>query len=359
VISFLVTLIFQILRILSDSVCEADGQLMPGDMLVSLNDENLANVPHSTALQILKEPNEQSTIVVLREDTIEQQGKEPGISNVSVVQIHKPRPEPPPKPPRKEESHIVKNYSEQRIQNNRSIGADHFTNNHTRSDKEQRLQPLDLDLQHDSSLELPQFPSEQTSYQSVPDISFFLEEEEPEKEPLLVPVPTLPASREETVNEPLLSPNLSELNEEESRSRMKELQPLMSDLQTRQEDKSNNNDNNITIVPETVRKLQSKNVSPKSAVVVMDTINVCDAENEQPDKSVVAMEMTELKTAENSQLSRPLVGRRHETRPFVITFEKKYRSFGVGAGLDNKGRLVVAEVSSFGLVGKDGNIRYD
>lgn len=50
-------------------------------------------------------------------------------------------------------------------------------------------------------------------------------------------------------------------------------------------------------------------------------------------------------------------GRRDETVPFVITYQKKFRSLGMKVDQTEDGRVIVTEVSSFGLVGKDGNIR--
>ena len=53
----------------------------------------------------------------------------------------------------------------------------------------------------------------------------------------------------------------------------------------------------------------------------------------------------------------PVEGRRVENMPFAITYQKKFRSLGVKVGLSGEGKVTVTEVSSFGLVGKDGNIR--
>lgn len=50
-------------------------------------------------------------------------------------------------------------------------------------------------------------------------------------------------------------------------------------------------------------------------------------------------------------------GRRDETVPFVITYQKMFRSLGMKVDQAEDGRVIVTEVSSFGLVGKDGNIR--
>ena len=55
---------------------------------------------------------------------------------------------------------------------------------------------------------------------------------------------------------------------------------------------------------------------------------------------------------------KPVAGRRVENVPFVITYQKKFRSLGIKVDLSGEGKVVVTDVSSFGLVGKDGNIRY-
>lgn len=56
---------------------------------------------------------------------------------------------------------------------------------------------------------------------------------------------------------------------------------------------------------------------------------------------------------------KPVAGRRVENVPFVITYQKKFRSLGIKVDLSGEGKVIVTEVSSFGLVGKDGNIRYE
>lgn len=56
---------------------------------------------------------------------------------------------------------------------------------------------------------------------------------------------------------------------------------------------------------------------------------------------------------------KPVAGRRVENVPFVITYQKKFRSLGIKVDLSGEGKVIVAEVSSFGLAGKDGNIRYE
>ena len=56
---------------------------------------------------------------------------------------------------------------------------------------------------------------------------------------------------------------------------------------------------------------------------------------------------------------KPVAGRRVENVPFVITYQKKFRSLCIKVDLSGEGKVIVTEVSSFGLVGKDGNIRYE
>ena len=63
--------------------------------------------------------------------------------------------------------------------------------------------------------------------------------------------------------------------------------------------------------------------------------------------------------SESSEDVKPVAGRRVENVPFVITYQKKFRSLGMKVDLSEEGKVIVAEVSSFGLVGKDGNIRYE
>ncbi|KAK3732220.1 hypothetical protein QZH41_015309, partial [Actinostola sp. cb2023] len=313
---------FQIRRILSGSVCDQDCQLLPGDRLVSLNGESLSNVPHSTALQTLKKPTECATLVVLRENNTEQKNTADNEeSNTSIVQVHKAtdsnkstNSENKPKPP-----HFSTTDSNKSTNSENKPKPPHFsTDNDRENHLENRLVTTPV---------LPPFSSNLTLLnQPLPP------EDEPVEEDVevkaLLPKPIVRTTAEDMATTPLLYPSSlvhSETNEK--------------DLDTP-----------IALMLE--NKTDDDVVSPKSAVVAMDTTSR-DLGAIAVNQTLVAMEMTELNTAE---VSRPMVGRRHETRPFVIEFEKKYRSFGMTTSLDNQGRLVVAEVSSFGLVGKDGNI---
>ena len=61
---------------------------------------------------------------------------------------------------------------------------------------------------------------------------------------------------------------------------------------------------------------------------------------------------------ERANTVKPVEGRRVENVPFVITYQRKFRGLGVKVDLSGEGKVLVTEVSSFGMVGKDGNIRY-
>ena len=50
-------------------------------------------------------------------------------------------------------------------------------------------------------------------------------------------------------------------------------------------------------------------------------------------------------------------GRRVENMPFAITYQKKFRSLGMKVDASQDGNVFVSELSSFGMVAKDGNIR--
>ena len=70
------------------------------------------------------------------------------------------------------------------------------------------------------------------------------------------------------------------------------------------------------------------------------------------DGNATSDESTEL-----SDAMKPVVGRRVENVPFLIVYQKKFRSLGIKVDLSPEGKVVLTEVSSFGLVGKDGNMR--
>lgn len=54
---------------------------------------------------------------------------------------------------------------------------------------------------------------------------------------------------------------------------------------------------------------------------------------------------------------KPVEGRRVENMPFAITYQKKFRSLGMKVDASEDGNVFVSELSSFGMVAKDGNIR--
>ena len=52
-----------------------------------------------------------------------------------------------------------------------------------------------------------------------------------------------------------------------------------------------------------------------------------------------------------------VIGSRSDNGPFVIELEKRFRNLGMKVADDTRGRLVVTQITSMGMVGKDGNIR--
>ncbi|XP_068740445.1 uncharacterized protein [Montipora capricornis] len=67
--------------------------------------------------------------------------------------------------------------------------------------------------------------------------------------------------------------------------------------------------------------------------------------------------VTPLCSGESDIEIKPVEGRRVENVPFVITYQKKFRSLGLKVDVSDEGKVIVTEVSSFGMVAKDGNIR--
>ena len=69
---------------------------------------------------------------------------------------------------------------------------------------------------------------------------------------------------------------------------------------------------------------------------------------------------------EEEELARPsrlnasllIFGRRSDTRPFVIEYQRMFRGLGVKVLLDEEELVMITDISPSGLVGKDGNIRY-
>ena len=52
-------------------------------------------------------------------------------------------------------------------------------------------------------------------------------------------------------------------------------------------------------------------------------------------------------------------GQRSEIQPFVIEYQRMFKSLGIKVMLDEDEQVMIAEISPTGLVGKDGNIRLD
>ena len=51
-------------------------------------------------------------------------------------------------------------------------------------------------------------------------------------------------------------------------------------------------------------------------------------------------------------------GQRSEIQPFVIEYQRMFKSLGIKVMLDEEEQVMIAEISPTGLVGRDGNIRY-
>ena len=125
--------------------------------------------------------------------------------------------------------------------------------------------------------------------------------------------------------------------------------------------------------PSSLLPVVDKTSSPSLAVGVNDDLSSGESTNKTSKDENKALEMrrpngdntSSISTSDDSKEQekeddvKPVEGRRVENVPFVITYQKKFRSLGMKVDLSGEGKVGVTEVSSFGLVGKDGNIRYD
>ncbi|XP_048583633.1 uncharacterized protein LOC5517610 isoform X2 [Nematostella vectensis] len=390
---------FQVRRILPGSVCDRNGKLQPGDRLISMNGESLTNVTHSTALHILKKPTDKVVLVILRD--VHDLTSEAANQNIAVAQVHKPSSNrvipklPPPKNDLKSHDHVSK-HSRDFTNGKQAIASeDSKTSKHSN---------VSVDNDDDAFAPEPPLsppPSPPESYNS-----------EPEDSPLVGPSkpPTPPPfddehaaendlllSREERSDSPTnvafrekprrISNNNTYTSKDRgvsldsdtsygsdsvftSGSEGKETSrtfpdgskvilppPLIQGYSNIKNSKLRSTKPNSVDYPKTTPKERSPKKqlqigSPRSAVAAMDTTQSRVAKSKTSRDDIVAMEMTELRSQ-----AKYVFGVRHECEPFVIEFQKKFRSLGIKAGLNDSGRVVVTEVSSFGLVGKDGNIR--
>lgn len=82
-------------------------------------------------------------------------------------------------------------------------------------------------------------------------------------------------------------------------------------------------------------------------------------EERHPEEDITSSVLPfDVEDAERADTVKPVEGRRVENVPFVITYQRKFRGLGVKVDLSGERNVLVTEVSSFGMVGRDGNIRY-
>lgn len=381
--------------------------------MVSLNGESIANVSRTTALQTLKKPSERVTVVALRESNTGQSRPQ-----TSIVQVHHSfEDETAESWQHKPQNIDSQNTSPHNIYlSNADPQGTNIHDPRTLNTYMQNTSPNDTDLQ---DIGTQNVDSQSTTSQNTESYSDGFSNHQPEQEnylhnghemkniipPFNLTPPLIPQEEpdeDETEQKALLPQIDDNLTSKDTASTpllqslfpsepMEQEVPLPQSFERKIDDNinieaaetmesvaidTNTYDSKHAVVMETVTMVTPSRVfeqalntetrkpvamesnSPSIDTVIDSMSSVHSATdttiiNERPvNQNAVAMEMTELDAA-----PRPMIGKRHETRPFVIEYEKKYRSFGLSTCLDDKGKLVVSEVSSFGLVGKDGNIQ--
>ena len=372
---------------LTGGVCAKDGQLQAGDRLVSVNDESLEGVAHSVALQALKKPAGTVTFVILREieekdninkntktkTTHPQQEKQPASRRNArnIIAKQERRPQPPVSPPLEvSENHPL-------------------------------LPPSDS-------------PPPPPSFSPPPPPVLFDDEPVDEEDSLSSPLPVVPPP-------PSMSPTLKRfLTQEKETSGLVAVAPVphvqevrrkktgtsraayedkRTVLSRRQEpidsdalstegsddvfmsshgslaaedqilevvDSSDSSQNFSTPPPLLSIGLQGKGtanvavpvpVRPVTVVTEPATPPVSQYSTSPPEETRRPVMDLASPPSEKNSFSAPVMGKRAEDRPFVIELQKKFRNLGVKVALDDQGNTIVAELSSFGLIAKEGNVR--
>ena len=362
-------------------MCAKDGQLCAGDRLVSVNGDSLEGVAHSVALQVLKKPAATVRFVILREN------EEPS--------------------------------GEHEMRRARVSAAARETDSPPKGDRQPELSqspPPDASENHPlipppDSPQLPPSPSElpppPPSFSPPPPPVLFNDEPAEAGDSFAPPVPVVPPP-------PSMSPTLRRfLAREESESQLgvaaakpgtrqmgtnpapprdlretrKADAPFESEsvgsgpLSAKESEEGFVLRQSVSTEPRAVEVVNSftshhdlANPPPllpvgpevKTAVIVKEPVPpgpVKPAAGSTPSKPALKQYSNSLSEGASASLAMEpnssfVTGRRAEDQPFAIELQKKFRNLGVKVARDAEGNVLVAELSSFGLVAKEGSVRW-
>ena len=299
------------------SVAEADGRVQLGDYIYSVNGNVMKDLSHPAALQILKRSGTTVKIVVFRDKNKDLLLKQ---EQPAKKQIAQQGPQPPQHPQQRPPALMKRDSRDAIIPGSiRGDGKLHPT----------LYRPS---LVRHSTIE--SMSSEAASSMGIPHLEDGGKDVKPRVRKLnLVHRSGSPLGSviEETAANKLRK--ASSLDIEEQKAVLQKTRNKMNrDSKTYKD--YNENETPIAI-DRTFRRFSSKDSNDEE---YSDT-----EENEEP--------------AYNTSLL--TFGQRSEIQPFVIEYQRMFKSLGIKVMLDEDEQVMIAEISPTGLVGKDGNIRLD
>jgi len=306
---------FQVRRIMPGSVAEADGRVQVGDYIYSVNGNVMKDLSHPAALQILKRSGTTVKIVVFRDkekDLLLEQEQQAKKQNLKQGEVPRERPNQRPPPLMKRDS------------------RDAIIPGSIRGDGKYYPSSYRPSLVRHSTIE--SINSEAASSMGIP----HLEEGG---------MDVAPRVRKLDLVHRAGSP-LGSVMEETAAHKLRRMTSLEIE---EQKAVLQNTRNRMNAVPETLKDFNENetHMGNDRTRRRYSSIGYNDEESSDIEDNHAPAYNTSLLT----------FGQRSEVQPFVIEYQRMFKSLGIKVMLDEDEQVMITEISPTGLVGKDGNIR--
>ena len=320
--------IFQVRRIMPGSVSEADGRIQVGDLIYSVNGNVMKDLSHPAALQILKHSGTSVKIVVFRDKEedirLEQEKLAKTTRNGSEhvgIQFDKA-----PRPPR-----LTKRESRDALIPG-SIGTE------SRSQSSNQNRPI---LIRHSTID--SISSEAASSMGIPHLE--------DGKPITPRVRKLDLAQQTATTLTAVQEDREGASQKLRKATSMELRnqkKLIKDFQ-----KWHSESMDSTASSKHARSLDEDGAQINAGTPARRSSKTNDDDDDDDDDS----DFDEGRK-EPLQLNASLLtfGHRSETQAFVIEYQRMFKGLGIKVMLDED-EVMITEVTSSGLVGKDGNIR--
>ena len=299
------------------SVAEADGRVQVGDYIYSVNGNVMKDLSHPAALQILKRSGTTVKIVVFRDkekDLLLEQEQQAKKQNLKQGEVPRERPNQRPPPLMKRDS------------------RDAIIPGSIRGDGKYYPSSYRPSLVRHSTIE--SINSEAASSMGIP----HLEEGG---------MDVAPRVRKLDLVHRAGSP-LGSVMEETAAHKLRRMTSLEIE---EQKAVLQNTRNRMNAVPETLKDFNENetHMGNDRTRRRYSSIGYNDEESSDIEDNHAPAYNTSLLT----------FGQRSEVQPFVIEYQRMFKSLGIKVMLDEDEQVMITEISPTGLVGKDGNIRLD